>query len=67
MHQSIPEQGKWPGAVVRGYLSYHAVPTNARTVAAFGYHVKNLWRRTLKRRSQRDGMTHERMDQIAAA
>ena len=67
MHRSIPEQGEWLGAVVRGYMNYHAVPTNARSVAAFGYHVKNLWRRTLKRRSQKDGLTHERMDRIAAA
>jgi hypothetical protein len=36
-------------------------------VTALGYHVKNLWLRTLKRRSQKDGMTHERMDRITAA
>src|SRR5580700_8548543 len=28
MHQSIPEQGKWLGQVVKGYFNYHAVPTN---------------------------------------
>ncbi|WP_409993993.1 hypothetical protein [Roseateles albus] len=49
MHQGIPEQGKWLGAVVTGYMNYHAVPTNAKSVVAFGYHVKNLWRRTLRR------------------
>lgn len=67
MHHGIAEQGKWLGAVVCGYMNYHAVPTNARSVAAFGYHVKNLWRRTLKRRSHKDGLTHERMQRIAAA
>ena len=67
MHQGIPEQGKWLGAVVTGYMNYHAVPTNARSIVAFGYHVKNLWRRTLRRRSQKDRLTFERMDKIAAA
>ena len=67
MHQGIPEQGKWLGAVVRGHMNYHAVPTNARSIVAFGYQVKNLWRRTLRRRSQKDGLTFERMDKIAAA
>ena len=67
MHQGIPEQGKWLGAVVKGYMNYHAVPTNSRSIVAFGYHVKNLWRRTLRRRSQKDGLTFDRMDKIAAA
>jgi RNA-directed DNA polymerase len=65
--EGIPEQGKWLGAVVTGYMNYHAVPTNSRSIVAFGYHVKNLWRRTLRRRSQKDGLTFERMDKIAAA
>src|SRR6516225_1304760 len=34
MHQRIPDQGKWLGRVVRGYFNYHAVPTNARALAA---------------------------------
>jgi group II intron reverse transcriptase/maturase len=67
MHQGVPEQGKWLGAVVRGYLNYHAVPTNMRSITAFGYHVKTLWRRTLERRSQKAGLTFARMDRIAAA
>jgi RNA-directed DNA polymerase len=27
-HVPVPEQGRWLGQVVRGYLAYHAVPTN---------------------------------------
>ena len=27
-HLPIPTQGRWLGAVVRGYFAYHAVPTN---------------------------------------
>jgi group II intron reverse transcriptase/maturase len=67
MHDAIPEQGKWLKAVVVGYFAYHAVPTNSRALAAFRYHVIELWRRTLRRRSQKDGMTWERIMKIAAA
>ena len=65
MHASIPEQGKWLRAVVSGYFAYHAVPTNFRALASFRRHVTDLWRRTLRRRSQKDKLTLKRMDDIA--
>ena len=65
MHQPIPEQGKWLGQVVSGYFNYHAVPTNGRALSAFRYHVIDLWRRALRRRSQRDGTTWERIAAMA--
>ena len=67
MHDAIPVQGRWLKAVVTGYFAYHAVPTNSRALGAFRYHVTDLWRRTLRRRSQKDGMTWERITKIAAA
>jgi len=67
MHQSIPEQGAWLKAVVTGYFRYHAVPTNSRALSAFRHHVTDLWRRALRRRSQKDSMTWDRMTRIAAA
>jgi RNA-directed DNA polymerase len=67
MHEPIPQQGKWLKQVVRGYFAYHAVPTNLRALDAFRYHVTDLWRRTLRRRSQKDGMTWERMTRLADA
>src|ERR1700676_3332858 len=51
MHQPIPDQGKWLEQVVTGYFNYYAVPTNSRSIGAFRYHVVNLWRRSLMRRS----------------
>ena len=60
MHQPIPEQGKWLGQVVRGYFNYFAVPTNGPTLSAFRFHVIDLWRRSLSRRSQSDGATRLR-------
>ena len=67
MHLPIPAQGKWLGSVVRGYFNYHAVPTNGRALHVFRHHVSDLWRRTLRRRSQKDRATWERMTQLAEA
>jgi group II intron reverse transcriptase/maturase len=67
MHQPIPQQGKWLKQVVTGYFNYHAVPTNGPTLTAFLFHVTNLWRRTLRRRSQKDSTTWERIKRLADA
>jgi RNA-directed DNA polymerase len=65
MHQPIPQQGKWLKQVVTGYFNYHAVPTNGPTLIALRFHVTNLWRRTLRRRSQKDWTTKERIARLA--
>jgi group II intron reverse transcriptase/maturase len=65
MHWSIPEQGQWLAQIVRGYFAYHAVPTNARALSSFRHHVKTIWLRTLRRRSQKDSMPWNRMAKIA--
>jgi hypothetical protein len=67
MHEPIPAQGHWLRQVVQGYFAYHAVPTNYRAIGAFRHHVKDLWRRMLRRRSQKDGTTWQRLDRIADA
>jgi RNA-directed DNA polymerase len=46
---------------------YHAVPTNYPRLAAFRFHVTKLWWRTLRRRSQKDWTTWERISRLAAA
>lgn len=66
MHQPVAEQGRWLRQVVQGYNAYHAVPTNLRAVGTFRHHVADLWRRTLKRRSQRARVTWKRMDRLLA-
>jgi group II intron reverse transcriptase/maturase len=65
MHRSLLAQGKWLGQIVKGYFAYHAVPTNGRSLQAFYYHVLRLWQRTLRRRSQKDGFTLERVRRLA--
>ena len=67
MHEPIPQQGQWLGLVVRGYFAYHAVPTNLASLSAFRHHVEDLWRRTLKRRSQKDHTTWDRIAALADA
>jgi RNA-directed DNA polymerase len=64
-HDSLAEQGRWLRAVVAGYFAYHAVPTNAHALGAYRHHVLDLWRRSLKRRSQKDRITWARMDRLA--
>jgi group II intron reverse transcriptase/maturase len=64
MHHPIPEQGKWLRQVVTGHFNYYAVPTNSRALSAFRHCVADHWRRTLRRRSQKDGFTWERMEKL---
>jgi group II intron reverse transcriptase/maturase len=61
----IPETGKWLSQVVAGYFAYHAVPTNSPALSAFRYHVLVLWRRQLRRRSQRAKMDWAHMTKLA--
>jgi len=65
MHATIPEQGRWLQAVVRGFFAYHAVPTNIRALQAFRHHVTVLWRRALQRRSQKGRLTWPRIKRLA--
>jgi RNA-directed DNA polymerase len=65
MHQPIPQQGQWLRQVATGFFAYHAVPTNSAALSAFRHHVTNLWRRSLQRRSQKDGCTWQRIAKLA--
>ena len=66
MHRPIPEQGAWIKQVVRGFFAYHAVPTNGAALRAFYYYVKRIWLRALRRRSQKDRFSWQRMHSLAA-
>jgi RNA-directed DNA polymerase len=64
MHSPIPEQGRWLRQVVTGHFGYFAVPTNGRALNAFRFYLTDLWRRTLRRRSQRSGLTWDRITKL---
>jgi len=67
MHDPIPEQGRWLKQVAAGFFAYHAVPTNAKALCAFHHDITDFWRRTLRRRSQKDRMTWARITKLADA
>lgn len=65
-HHAIPTQGAWLRQVVQGYFEYHAVPTNARRLSTFRHHVARSWLWALRRRSQKDSFSWERIKRLAA-
>jgi RNA-directed DNA polymerase len=64
-HHSIPEQGNWLRLVVTGFFAYHAVPTNIWALGTFRFWIIDLWRRSLRRRSQKDRTTWRRITKLA--
>jgi RNA-directed DNA polymerase len=66
MHQPIPEQGAYLGAVVRGHVRYYGVPRNGPAIGAFRRSVGRLWKQALGRRSQNGRMTWDRMERLIA-
>jgi RNA-directed DNA polymerase len=65
MHDPIPEQGHWLASVLRGHYQYYGVPHNGRALRGFHLRVKRHWLQALRRRSQRDRLTWERMARLA--
>ena len=66
-HNPIPAQGASLKQVVIGFFAYHAVPTNIHALLAFRSHIKDLWLRSLRRRSQKDRTSWERIATLADA
>lgn len=66
MHDTIDQQGAWLRSVLRGFYAYHAVPTNSAALWDFRYNVTDIWRRALRRRGQKHGVTWRRMTQLQA-
>jgi hypothetical protein len=64
MHDPVPEVGAWLRSVVGGHIRYYGVPTNGAAIQAFRFQVGWLWHWTLVRRSQRTGVTWERMRRL---
>ena len=64
-HHSIPEQGHWLKQVVTGFFAHHAVPTNIWSLGMFRFRLIDPWRRSLRRRSQKDGTTWRRITKLA--
>lgn len=66
IHRPIAETGQWLHAVLAGHYQYYGVPRNIHALSAFRYHVIKLWRRMLRRRSdKKKRLTVARMQRIA--
>jgi RNA-directed DNA polymerase len=61
MHQTIPEQGVYLRAVVRGHFQYYGVPRNGPALHTFRQAVGRQWWQILRRRSQTGTVPWERM------
>lgn len=60
-HAPVAEQGQWLRSVVNGWYRYYALPMTYHTLEAFRRWVAWHWFRALRRRSQRNRMTWQRM------
>ena len=54
MHDDVMATGRWLGRVLRGWLNYYAVPTSFPHLQRFVWHLRRIWIRVLRRRSQKD-------------
>ena len=65
MHMKIHEQGEWLGTVLNGWMNYFAVPGSFRFIRIFRNRLIYVWYQILRRRSQRSGITLEKMYRLA--
>ena len=67
MHRPLGETARWLRRVVRGWLNYHAVPSNSHRICRFVDEVTRHWLHAIRRRSQRGRKrwTWERMQRLA--
>ncbi len=66
MHTPVPDMGRYVRSVIIGHMRYYAVPMNAVSVSDFRMGVVRIWRRVLKRRSQKSPMPWIRMRRYIA-
>jgi RNA-directed DNA polymerase len=58
-HRRVPEQYRWLSSVLQGHYRYYGVPSNIRALRQFQHAVRDIWHRSLQRRSQRSRWTTE--------
>ena len=66
MHAPISDVGKWMKSVLAGHYRYYGVPSNSRSMSSFRDKLLRYWKWIIRRRSQRQRTTWERMKLIAA-
>jgi RNA-directed DNA polymerase len=66
MHTPVPDMGRYVQSVISGHMRYYAVPMNSVSVSDFRMGVGRIWKRVLKRRSQKSHMPWTRMQRYIA-
>ena len=65
MHHDLYEVAAWLGRVLGGWLRYFAVPTSFPSLKRFAHRLKRMWLRVLRRRSQKDRFTWDKVGKLA--
>jgi RNA-directed DNA polymerase len=63
-HLHVRDQWQKISVKLKGHFNYYGVTGNARGLWQFAYHVTRTWKKWLNRRSQKAGMTWEKMDKL---
>jgi RNA-directed DNA polymerase len=66
MHTPLPTQWKWLASVIVGHCRYYGVPGNRKAMDTFRTEVIKLWYKILRRRSQVDRTTWDRISRLAS-
>ena len=65
-HRKVVDTAIWLGKVVNGWLGYFAIPTSFRHLSRFVHHLRRLWLKELRRRSQKDRTQWDRVSRLIA-
>jgi group II intron reverse transcriptase/maturase len=66
IHQRVAEVGRWLKTVLEGHYQYYGVPRNYPSLHAFRRRIIEMWRRALRRRSdKKHRITWKRMERLA--
>lgn len=64
MHDPVAQTGQWLKAVLEGHYRYYGVPRNIRSLTASQRCITRMWLRILRRRSEKNKITWERMKRL---
>jgi len=65
-HLPVAAQAATLASKFRGHFGYYGIAGNSRAINRFAYTAKVLWRKWLRRRSQRTAMTWEAFNRLLA-
>ena len=64
INDTVSEVGTWLNKVITGHYQYYGVPGNYKAMRDFQRQVGVAWFCVLNRRSQRRGLTWEKMEKL---